>query len=399
MSDVLRDLVSPVGEFEPPMDLLARITEREQTLRGGRSRLRLPRAAGWAVAAAGVVVVLAGLALAAHSRQESPAGPPSASAVNLAALRRTFAGGVSYRRYDTVTEAEKAIGFTLVRPQATLASDQSLDSIWVSQPNHLATLIWKSGVVEMIQPWQCHCTAVEQLTRLGRPFRYLTLNGWPAVTAPSNPRASVLIRGVVPNSSTERYGTPASVRVVQGTIQITLIEYGNNVQLGLIGAAHTLRPMSVCRGCLPAHTDAATQIDLAGSIGGVYANESKQAVDAMIGSGVVQVGPGTTQQSMEHPFLRVYYNAADLTVIYALRPGRDPQVFEVITTNSRYKTATGLGVGSTLDQARHTPGITCTPGPNGESDCQGGLGYQKPVTSFTVKDGHVVHVFMAVVAD
>jgi hypothetical protein len=70
MSDALRDLVRPVGEVEPPMDLLARITEREQTLRGGQSRLRLPRWSGWAVAVAGVVVVLAGLALAAHSRSD-----------------------------------------------------------------------------------------------------------------------------------------------------------------------------------------------------------------------------------------------------------------------------------------------------------------------------------------
>ena len=31
--------------------------------------------------------------------------------------------------------------------------------------------------------------------------------------------------------------------------------------------------------------------------------------------------------------------------------------------------------------------------------CQGGLGYEKPVTSFTVRDGKVVRVFMAAVAD
>jgi len=31
--------------------------------------------------------------------------------------------------------------------------------------------------------------------------------------------------------------------------------------------------------------------------------------------------------------------------------------------------------------------------------CQGGLGYEKPVTSFTVHNGKVVGVFMAAVAD
>jgi hypothetical protein len=397
LPDPWTDLVRPFGDVQPTTDLLPGILEREARLstRGGRLRLRLPRAAAWAVAGAGVTVVLAGLALAAHSRQESPAGSPPAPAAKLAALRHAYAGGLSYHRYDTIAEAEKAIGFTLGRPQATLASDRSLDSIWVSQPSHLATLIWKSGVVEMIQPWQCHCTPVEQLTRLGRPFRYLTVNGWPAATAPSNPRASVLARGLAPNPSTDRYGTPASVEVVQGSLQITLLEFGRGVQPGLLATARTLAPVTACRtaSCL------VTQIDLAGSIGGVYAGEPKRAVDAMIGHGVAIAGPGTTQRQIPSPFLRVYYPVADLTVIYAQRAGHDSQVFEVITTNPRYTTATGLGVGSALDQARHTPGITCTPGPNGQSDCQGGPGYQKPVTSFTVKDGHVVRVFMAAVAD
>jgi hypothetical protein len=31
--------------------------------------------------------------------------------------------------------------------------------------------------------------------------------------------------------------------------------------------------------------------------------------------------------------------------------------------------------------------------------CQGGLGYERPVTSFTVRGGRVVRVFMVAVAD
>jgi hypothetical protein len=73
-------------------------------------------------------------------------------------------------------------------------------------------------------------------------------------------------------------------------------------------------------------------------------------------------------------------------------------VFSVFTTSPRYYTADGLRVGATLAQARHEPGIQCSP-QRGYSACQGGLGYEKPITSFTVKDGRVVRVSTAAVAD
>jgi len=57
-----------------------------------------------------------------------------------------------------------------------------------------------------------------------------------------------------------------------------------------------------------------------------------------------------------------------------------------------------LRVGSTLAAARKTPGIRCSSQVTYFA-CQGGLGYEKPVTSFTVRDGKVVRVFMAAVAD
>ena len=73
-------------------------------------------------------------------------------------------------------------------------------------------------------------------------------------------------------------------------------------------------------------------------------------------------------------------------------------MFGVFTTSPRYHTADGFGVGSTLAQARQEPGIRCY-AQRSYFACQGGLGYEKPITSFTVRNGEVVRVFMAAVAD
>lgn len=63
----LRDLVTPVGEFDPPLDLHSRIVERERDLAiAGQPRLRLPRVLMIALAMAGVALVIVVLALTAH---------------------------------------------------------------------------------------------------------------------------------------------------------------------------------------------------------------------------------------------------------------------------------------------------------------------------------------------
>ena len=128
MSDQLRNLVIPVGEFDPPLDLHTRILERERELAGSR-RLswRPPRLLMIAVAAAGVALLLVVLALAAHSRTSAPGpahggglpghhptlsfGPPQCAAGDMAIsieLRRPHgqASGVfkvhSHRRAATI---------------------------------------------------------------------------------------------------------------------------------------------------------------------------------------------------------------------------------------------------------------------------------------------------------
>jgi hypothetical protein len=144
--------------------------------------------------------------------------------------------------------------------------------------------------------------------------------------------------------------------------------------------------------------DPNTLIDVTGSIGGVKARESRAQVEHLLGLGkVVSTSSHHQKVGGDYTLTRVLYPSSRLVVLYVTSGKRSPQVFGVFTTSPRYHTATGLRVGSTLEQASHTPGIHCY-AQNGYFACQGGLGYEKPITSFTVKDGRVVRVFVAAVA-
>lgn len=74
MSDRWRELAAPVVEVEPPLDLWARVLQREAQLEPARPPGRLLRR-GLAIALAAVVgiAVIVLLALAAHSRSSAPA--------------------------------------------------------------------------------------------------------------------------------------------------------------------------------------------------------------------------------------------------------------------------------------------------------------------------------------
>lgn len=79
--DQLRDLVTPVGEFDPPLDLHTRILAREHELAAARRRLtwRPPRVLMLTAAAAGLGLLIVTLAFAAHSRTSAarPANSPN----------------------------------------------------------------------------------------------------------------------------------------------------------------------------------------------------------------------------------------------------------------------------------------------------------------------------------
>ena len=252
MSESWRDLMRPVGEVEPSIDLLSRIHQREAEQPVGRPRgMRLPRLTGWVLAGVGCLLVLGVLAVAAHSRGNTPPAPaaPPVSAVKLAVLRNSFVPKQFFRRSATVAGASATVQFGLIRPQSALASDANLDSIWTSKTRE-AALLWKSGVSETISRWACRCDPASSLKKMARtlpPFRYLTIGGSPAVAAPSAPGKRDIIG--IESEAQAKYGEPAIVEVVRGGLNITLYQYGPHVLPGLIAAARQLVGTAVCDGC------------------------------------------------------------------------------------------------------------------------------------------------------
>jgi hypothetical protein len=82
VSDQLRHLVRPFSDVEPPLDLHNRITARERELTvSGREPWHPPRVLVFAVAAAGVGLMLLALVIAAHSRSSAP-GPANGPSHN-----------------------------------------------------------------------------------------------------------------------------------------------------------------------------------------------------------------------------------------------------------------------------------------------------------------------------
>jgi hypothetical protein len=102
MSDELRDLVLPVGDVEPPLDLHTRIVQRERELRGSRREAwHPPRVLMIAVAAAGVGLLILALAFAAHVRSSAP-GPANHGLQ----FTTTFAGSFRCAAGDTAPAIE-----------------------------------------------------------------------------------------------------------------------------------------------------------------------------------------------------------------------------------------------------------------------------------------------------
>jgi len=155
------------------------------------------------------------------------------------------------------------------------------------------------------------------------------------------------------------------------------------------GADHAARPQTV---------DAQTLIDVRGAIGGIRAGETRGQAERVLGHGTTISTTTRHPKSGAYTLARVSYPGSGLVVVYSQPAHRRPIVFGIFTSSRRYHTASGLRVGSTLGQARRTPGVRCFQ-QSGEVDCQGGLGYEQPVTGFTVRHGRVVDVFMAAVAD
>jgi hypothetical protein len=192
----------------------------------------------------GMTGILAGCGVATNG-SASPA-ITLASASKLRVLRESFANPRSFHRAASVSAVSQRQPIALVRPGTALASDQSLDSVWISNADiegaRSITLIWKSGVVETIERWRCNCEALATLRGLGqhRPFRFLLLRGAPATTDASFPgqRSQRMIGPIAPAEAA--YGRPATVETIRDGYNITLWQYGAHTQAGLLAAAQTL---------------------------------------------------------------------------------------------------------------------------------------------------------------
>jgi hypothetical protein len=135
--------------------------------------------------------------------------------------------------------------------------------------------------------------------------------------------------------------------------------------------------------------DPNTLIDVTGVIGGIHARESRAAVERVLGRGNVVSTVTRRPRTGTYTLLHVTYPASRLLILYERDQQRPVGVFGVVTTSSVYHTASGLRVRSSLADARRTPGIRCYDQVTSFA-CQGGLGYEQPITSFTVSNGRVV---------
>jgi hypothetical protein len=206
----------------------------------------------WRTAALIVVltaVAAAGCSLEGHSAA-APGAPaaPVASPAKLRLLQQSFAGHQLFRRAASVSAVSKLLPIVRIRPHAKPASvsDASIDSVWLGNPMPSgardATIIWKSGIVETLERWSCNCEAATSLRQMGhmKPFRFFTLRGAPAITAPSDPNANTAFRTGFVAPADFKYGIPASVETIRDGYRVTLWQYGPDAQAGLLAAARTL---------------------------------------------------------------------------------------------------------------------------------------------------------------
>jgi hypothetical protein len=231
MAEAWRNLLRGFDEVGPPLDLRQRVQDREARVQTTRRGWRVPRAAGWAMAAAGVAAVVAALALAAHSRRDEPAAGPSevvASPEKLAILRKSFTLGSGWSPYPGAATGQTPLPFPVPRPNSPLASSRNLDSIWVTR--RAVVLIWKSGVVERVVP---------VYAGVHFPRTTISIGGSAAHVRASTPPETTFV-GLPPPPAERRYGSPSTVELIRGGLDVTLYQYGPGTLPDLIEVARTL---------------------------------------------------------------------------------------------------------------------------------------------------------------
>ncbi len=128
------------------------------------------------------------------------------------------------------------------------------------------------------------------------------------------------------------------------------------------------------------------------SIGAVSILESRASVERDLGHGL------TVKKNASEHWVEVRYPKAALLVGYASHTRLDPvheQVVFVVTTSPRYRTASGVGVGSSVAAVRSIRGVTCDANSSPQA-CQHGMAPRKTGTDFAFRDGKVWRVTIAV---
>ncbi|HEX3456233.1 MAG TPA: hypothetical protein VHS03_16560 [Gaiellaceae bacterium] len=104
------------------------------------------------------------------------------------------------------------------------------------------------------------------------------------------------------------------------------------------------------------------------------------------------LGKGVTIHNDQHFGHYVRYAKLGLDVAYAPGP-KGEGAFAILTTSPRYRTRTGLGVGSSFAAVKSARGVRCY----GIGECQHAAnGPHLPGTAFSFRDGKVWRVAIAV---
>ena len=120
------------------------------------------------------------------------------------------------------------------------------------------------------------------------------------------------------------------------------------------------------------------------SLGSVRLLEKKSDVDRALGK-------GATLHNDQHYGHEVRYSEG-LDVFYAPGPKHQEVAFAVMTTSRRYRTRSGVGVGSSQTAVESLDGVHCY----GPTQCQhGAAGQGEPGTAFAIRDGKVWRVAIA----